>query len=143
MDADQIRKEVADAAKAHYEAAMAGDTDALAQLIGDDVVYSHTNGVAEDKAAYLDRVARGTYRTMRIRHTADHIWVLSDDAAAVRGTTSSSTTGETRFRMDNLGCAALDVWVRRDGRWQLVAHLISLLMDDETFSRVWEAAFRR
>lgn len=143
MEVDEIRKEVADVAKRHYAAAMAGDTDALAQLIGDDVVYSHSNGVAEDKASYLARVARGTYRTMQVSHTADHIWVLSDNAAAVRGTTISSTTGESSFRMDNLEAAVLDVWVRRDRQWQLVAHLVALVLSDDAFRRAVEAAYSR
>ena len=143
MEVDAIRKEIADVAKRHYAAAMAGDTDALAQLIGDDVVYSHSNGVAEDKASYLARVARGTYRTMQVSHTADHIWVLSDNAAAVRGTTISSTTVESSFRMDNLEAAVLDVWVRRDHRWQLIAHLVALVLSDDAFRRAVEAAYSR
>jgi ketosteroid isomerase-like protein len=140
IDPEEVRKNVADAGKQHYAAAMAGDVETLDLMIGDDVLYTHTNGRAEDKASYLDRVARGTYSRMSTIHSADHIWVLSDDVAVVRGTTHSTTTGNGGFTMDNLECAVLDVWVNRDSRWQLIAHHISLVLEDAAVGKVLAVA---
>jgi ketosteroid isomerase-like protein len=142
MDVEGIRKAIAEAGTKHYEAAMAGDVETLAQMIGDDVMYTHTNGIAEDKSSYLDRVARGTYRRMKTTHAADHIWVLSEDAAVVRGTTHSTTTGDGGVRMDNVEASVLDVWVKRADRWQLIAHQISMVLDEDQSRKVFAVVFR-
>jgi uncharacterized protein (TIGR02246 family) len=137
----ETRKAIAAIAQEHYTAAMAGDLETLAEMIGDDVVYTHTDGRSEDKASYLDRVARGTYARMKTTHTADHVWVLSDDIAVVKGTTHATTTGDGGVKMDNLECSVLDVWVKRDGRWQLIAHQISLALDEDTTRKVFAVVF--
>jgi uncharacterized protein (TIGR02246 family) len=137
MDAEGIRTTITDLGKQHYAAATAGDIDALAGMIGDDVVYTHTDGRSEDKSAYLDRVARGTYRRMTTTHSADHVWILSEDVAVVRGTTHATTTGDGAVKMDHLECAVLDVWVKRDDRWQLIAHHISLVLDEDASRKVF------
>jgi len=126
MDVDDIREAVEGAGRRHLAAAMAADTQTLADLIADDVLYSHADGVAEGKDAYLARVAAGLYLTIAMEHSADHIRVLSDDVAVVRGTTISNTTPGSAFKMENLRASVLDVWARRDGRWQLVEHHVTL-----------------
>jgi uncharacterized protein (TIGR02246 family) len=126
VDVDAIRDAVADAGRRHVAAAMAADTDALGDLIADDVLYAHSDGIPEDKDSYLRRVASGVYLTIAMDHTVDHIRVLGDDVAVVRGTTVSNSTPESAYRMDNLKAYILDVWAHRDGRWQLVEHHVTL-----------------
>jgi uncharacterized protein (TIGR02246 family) len=126
VDVEAIRAAVADAATRHIAAAMAADTDALGDLIADDVLYAHSDGIPEDKDSYLRRVASGLYLTIAMNHSVDHIRVLGDDVAVVRGTTISNSTPESAYRMDNLKAYILDVWAHRDGRWQLVEHHVTL-----------------
>lgn len=127
MDVDSIRRDVEDACERQLATAMAADTDGLGELIADDVLYSHGDGIAEDKAAYLARVARGLYLTIDMKHTAMHVRVLSDDIAVSRATMVSNSTPESAYRMDNLESSVLNVWARRDGRWQIVEHHVTLL----------------
>jgi uncharacterized protein (TIGR02246 family) len=127
MEADAIREAVASAGQRHLAAAMAADTEALGELIADDVLYSHSDGIAEDKAAYLAKVASGIYLKIRMENSPDHIRVLGDDVAVVRGTTTSNSAPDSPYRMDNLKASILDVWVHRDGRWQLVEHHVTLV----------------
>jgi uncharacterized protein (TIGR02246 family) len=143
MDVEAIQETITGLAGRHYVAATAGDIETLAQMIGDDVVYTHTDGRSEDKSSYLDRVARGTYRRMTTTHSPDHVWILSDDVAVVRGTTRATTTGDGAIKMDNLECAVLDVWVMRDARWQLIAHHISLVLDEDTSRQVFAVVTSR
>jgi len=126
LDVEAIRAAVADAGRRHLAAAMAADTDALADLIADDVLYAHSDGIPEDKDGYLRRVASGLYLTIAMNHSVDHIRVLADHVAVVRGTTISNSTPESAYRMDNLKAYVLDVWAYRDGRWQLVEHHVTL-----------------
>jgi hypothetical protein len=126
-DTEEIREAVAGAGRRHLAAAMAADTETLDELVADDVLYSHSDGIAEDKAGYLARVASGIYLKIAMEHSPDHIRVLSDDICVVRGTTTSNSTPDSPYRMDDLKASVLDVWVHRDGRWQLVEHHVTLL----------------
>jgi hypothetical protein len=140
MDVEAIRKDVEDAGRQHYAAASAVDTAALDELLADDLVYSHLDGSTEDKAAYLDRVTAGTYRTMTVDHEVEYLIPLSDDLAIVRGKQISNTTGEGGgLKMKDVEASSLDVWVNRDDRWQLVGHHVTLVVTGEDWRKAFEA----
>jgi ketosteroid isomerase-like protein len=139
MDAEVIRREVEDAGRQHYAAACAGDTAELDRLLAAELVYSHSDGSTDDKVAYLDRVIAGNYRTMTVEHSVEYLIPLSDELAVVRGKQISNTTGETGVKMENVEASSLDVWVNRDGRWQLVGHHMTLVLTGDAWRRAFEA----
>jgi uncharacterized protein (TIGR02246 family) len=145
MGIEEIRKEVEDAGRRHYAAANAGDAEALADLLGDELVYSHSDGHSDDKATYLgDYVANGHYAKMgmQVDHSVDRFVLLRDDVAMVRGKQISNTPGGNgRFKMDDQEACSLDIWVKRDGRWQLVAHHMTLVRSAEAWRKMFDAVY--
>ena len=139
---EDVRAAVVAAGKRHYAAASAGDAEAIDELFADDAIYSHSNGERDDKAGYIRRVASGQYRSFVIDHSADHVWTLGDDVAVVAGTQITSDTGANGLLSDTRS-ASLDVWCRRDGRWQLVAHHMTLVLDSAAWRRAFRAAMER
>jgi ketosteroid isomerase-like protein len=126
MDQDDAREAVAAAGKRHYAAASAGDTAAIDELFADDVVYGHSSGLREGKSAYIERVATGLYRELTIEHSADQIWVFGD-TAIVEGSQRNSGRVGSYVWPEPQESVSLDVWCHRDGRWQLLAHHMTLV----------------
>jgi Domain of unknown function (DUF4440) len=143
MDVEQIRREVEEAGQRHYAAAHSGDVEALAPLLGEELVYSHSNGLADYNSGYLDdHVATRNYLPMGMHtdHSVDRLVVLRDDVVMVRGKQISNTTGG-QFKMQDQEACSLDVWVKRDGRWQLVAHHMTLVRSPESWRKAFEAVY--
>jgi hypothetical protein len=139
MDVDAIRNEVEDAGRRHYAAASAGDTDALEQLLAEDLVYTYSDGSTDDKNGCLERVIGGRYHGKTVDHSVEHLIVLSDDLAIVRSRQITNTTGEAELKMENVESASLDVWAKRDDRWQLVGHQGTFLWIGENWRKAFEA----
>ena len=139
IEIEEVRRAVEAAGRQHYAAAIAGDAAAIDELFCDEAIYSHSEGRAEDKSSYMDRVATGRYRGLEIDHSVEHIWLLGDDVAVVRGRQISSG-GVGNVEMENTEAASLDVWCHRDGRWQLLAHHMTLRLGPDAWHRAFLAA---
>jgi hypothetical protein len=126
MDPENVRAAIAAAGKLHYAAASAGDSATLDGMLSDDVLYGHSSGLREGKRAYLDRVASGLYRELTVEHSADQVWVVGDIAVVAATQRSSGKVGPYEWP-EPQESVSLDVWCHRDGRWQLLAHHMTLV----------------
>jgi hypothetical protein len=96
------------AEEARYAVMIAQDRAALAAILADEFIYHQPSGRVQDKAGYIEQVTG------------------SDVRINVYGT-SATATGSTRVDVELKGepkqfdLRFLDVWVKRDGRWQIVA----------------------
>ena len=134
---EEVRAAVEAAGKRHYAAASAGDTATIDELFCEECEYSHSDGRNTPKAEYMQMVADGNYRTLKINHSVEDIWLLADDVAVVRGKQiSSGKIGGVV--MNDTQAASLDVWCHRDGRWQLLAHHMTLVVEPGE----WAKAFK-
>ncbi len=135
---EEIRAEVEEAGRRHYAAASAGDAKTIDELFCEEAAYSHSEGRNTPKPEYMQMVADGHYRTLKIDHSVEDMWLVADDVAVVRGRqlTSGEIGGVT---MRETKAASLDVWVHRDGRWQLLAHHMTLVIEKPG---AWAKAFR-
>jgi hypothetical protein len=98
----------------------AADSNALEAVLDDELVYVHSTGAAEDKAAYMQTSIGGTRRTVErggldIRVYGDVGVVLGDYIVRID---PGGSDPEGRV----LEASGLQVWLRRDGRWRLLAH---------------------
>jgi uncharacterized protein (TIGR02246 family) len=145
MDLEQIRREVEEAGRRHYAAAYSGDAEALAPLLGEELVYSHSDGHYEGKAAYIENfVANGRYVEMELTgtHSVERLVVLGDGVVMVRGKQVTNTSGKDgRFKFEDQEACSLDVWVKRDGRWQLIAHHMTLVRSPDAYRRAFAAVY--
>ena len=102
--------------QARQVALAAGDLDALAELMSDDLVHVHGTGVVHDKAALLNHL-KGTARAVERKRLKVRIY---GDTAIL--------TGDNINRVEQPGeptkviaIYATQVAHKRDGRWRFVS----------------------
>jgi ketosteroid isomerase-like protein len=94
------------------------DLDALAQLLGDDLVYTHSNARSDSKAEYMANLSSGKVRYREV-HRDSVIITLHGDTAVMHGHVILKTTREGTDRtLDN---KFLCVWAKKPAGWQMVA----------------------
>ncbi|MBC7925971.1 MAG: nuclear transport factor 2 family protein [Bryobacteraceae bacterium] len=101
-------------------AVKAGDRTGLAAMLSDDLIYTHSSGVVEDKGQYLDKLKTGSqkytgidYSGMKIRSWHGNTGVVNT-MARMTGATSGVPFDNTVFLQH--------VWVKQGSMWKLVAH---------------------
>lgn len=103
---------------ARFKAQTTNDFDALARLLADDVTYTHSSAAVDTKATYIESMRSGRVKYESIEPR--------DVTVRMYGTTAV-ITGAGRFRVTANGAKLdnqlryTDIWVLREGRWQMVA----------------------
>lgn len=100
-------------------AMVAGDVATLDALLHDRLVFGHTNGHADSKAAYLDKFRSGAVRYTDAAQQIVSV-VVQGDTALVHG--HLKLTAELKDGRRALNVIALAVWVHNEGSWQMLAH---------------------
>lgn len=101
-----------------YDAMIRGNSDALANTLADEFVYHQANGKINDKPGYVKQMQGGTVKIFSAERYDVKIKVYGDIATAVGDTRLDLEIGGERRTAD---LRYLNVWVKRDGRWQLAA----------------------
>lgn len=92
------------------------DVAALERLLAADLTYGHSTGNADDKKSYIEGVKAGK---------TDYSNFVYDDAMQVRiygNTAVVNASASFGPESNRLHLKFLHVYVKKDGRWQLVAH---------------------
>lgn len=100
------------------EAMIAGDHEALVRLLAADLVWTHSSGACDDRAAFMERIAAGATRYLEL--------TVSDDVASEHGTIllhHGTLSGRARVNgQDKALCNRfLAVWRRSDDGLELLA----------------------
>jgi hypothetical protein len=101
-----------------FHAMTENDLAALTPILADDLSYTHANGWTQTKTEFLDTLRQGKLRYLSIEPAS--IQVHSYGTAAV-------VTGRAAFKVRSEGkeegfqLRFIDVYVKRHGRWQMVA----------------------
>ena len=101
-----------------FEAAQKSDLDALGQLLADDLTYTHSTGVLETKAVFLDSLKLGKLQFKKIEPADLQVRVYAT-TAVINGTAKISVVSEGQPK--DVHIRFTDVWVSHAGRWQMVA----------------------
>lgn len=100
------------------ERLVAGDYDGLADLLAEDLVYTHSNARVDTKESYLAPLRAGTTRYVEYAPSELTVHVYGTTAILVgRAQMRALVSGEERrndLRFTN-------VWLLREGRWRMVA----------------------
>ena len=100
-------------------AAQKNDLAGLAKLFADEMIYSHSSGLVETKAQYLEALKSGNQKYTSITHSDVTMKNFGDTALVVAKVNMKGTTKGVPF--DNT-LRLMHTWVKRDGRWQLAGH---------------------
>jgi ketosteroid isomerase-like protein len=100
-------------------ALVAADVAALERLLGDDLTYTHSTGWVETKAQHLESVRTGALKYEKMEHSGVQARVYG--AAAVLTGRSDVRVRSPRGGIIEMQIRFTGVYVKRAGRWQLVA----------------------
>ena len=125
--AGTVEEEVKVADTARVLCTLRGDTDRLARLLSDSLIYGHADGRVQTKEVFLAAV-----RTNRIKYEAydyqeTKITRVTDDVAIMTGHAQLKASAGTEHVAFAL--RFLSVWRREDGVWRLFAYQSSRLDD--------------
>lgn len=99
---------------------VAGDMDAIAALLDDELRYTHSNGSVDTKASLLSLLASGAVRYEAISPKVEHVVLIGDDGVVLSGVlTTHAVLGE---QVKELVGRYTAVWrAGSDSVWRLVA----------------------
>jgi ketosteroid isomerase-like protein len=120
-------REIAEAEARLRLAQLSGDTNALADLISDDLLFAGPDGQLATKAQDLAAHASGTVRfrehdplELRVRRIGRDVAIASLRARLVVDVAGSVTSGVYRYTR---------VWCRDDGQWRVAGGHVSEVRD--------------
>jgi ketosteroid isomerase-like protein len=109
---------------ARYEAMKNADVSVMGQLFADDLVYQTLQGMTYDKPGYVALFKSGDVKINSFRRENSRVKFYGDSATVMaHAYLDAVVKGEPR----QLALFYLNVWAKRDGRWQLVARQSTLL----------------
>jgi hypothetical protein len=119
-DPEAIKNEIIRLQDEEDRALLRGDVDTLDRLWADQLLYPNDNGEVLTKAQRLAEARSKTHNFSVFRHDDIRVRVYNENTAVVTGYSTTlkkykgqASRGPRRFSA---------VWVRLDGRWQMVAH---------------------
>jgi hypothetical protein len=109
---------VKEAEIARFAAIEKSDATATAKLLADDLEYCHSNGLCENKAAYLEMMTSGKRKYVGFVPTVTSVRLFGD-VAVVGGTAKVNVVTDGKPQEFSIGYT--DVYVWRDKHWQMTA----------------------
>jgi ketosteroid isomerase-like protein len=116
--ADATEDAVRKAEEARFAATVKADFAALDSLLADDLTYTHSNTKVETKKELLDLMRSGHYKYNALQPEDLRVRAYGD-TAVINGTAAVDVVSGGNLL--KLKVRFTDVWVKRGGRWQLVA----------------------
>jgi hypothetical protein len=110
--ADDVRQ----ASAGWREASIKQDAAALDRWLADELSYSHSGGLTQNKAEYIAAVTKGPSHYQSFHDSDTNISIYGKAAVLTGFVDVTPAHGET-YRV-----RTLEVYVEKTGRWQMVAH---------------------
>jgi ketosteroid isomerase-like protein len=112
--------------EAFRDAQRAKDATALAALCMDELSYSHSSAVVQDKATFLTASSSPKSKVVFINY--DDIWLrVLGDVAMVRFHWTSESESVPDGKRSTANLHVLRVWVKHAGTWKLLARAATTL----------------
>ncbi len=114
--AQDASRAVLAAQDARFAATIKADVAVLAAMMTDDLTYTHSSGVTETKAEFLEGVKNGRY-VYRSIESKDRRVRLHDDAAIVSG--SAHIVIEPGGKRTEIDLYYTELYVKQGGAWRM------------------------
>jgi ketosteroid isomerase-like protein len=118
MDANDERK-ILELFEDGDRALISADVAKLLRIYADDYLQYDESGNASTRQDLIDRLTSGKVRFVSMNSTGRRIRLLRADAAIVHG--SEEDEIEQHGQRSSVRYVYMDVVIKRDGRWQIVA----------------------
>jgi ketosteroid isomerase-like protein len=110
--------ELLHAHRARLDAVLAGDTNALADVVSEDLVYIGPDGAVRTRAEVFAAIDGGALRVERMVPRNEHVRLFGDVGIIVYDADASMVDGDRRVTGMT---RSTTVYVHRHGRWQMVS----------------------
>ena len=114
---DAAADAVRDAELARFKAMTSNDLATLKTLLGDDLIYTHSSAQVDSKASYVGSIESGDLKYQSIEPKDIKVRVYGTTAII---TAEAAITSISKGQTMSSRLRYTDVWVQRDGRWQMV-----------------------
>ncbi len=111
-------KEVEAAVEELRAAMISGDKKALEDISAEELSYGHSGGHVENQAEFVDKIASGKSDFVTIDLSNQQIQLV-DNVAIVRHDLTATTNDNGKA--GNVHLHVLSVWLKRNGKWKMVA----------------------
>ena len=124
--ASQAEREVLKASNESAEATRRNDADALARIYGDDYLFVVYNGSLSTKEIQLESLRSGFMKFSAATTEDIAVRVYGDTAVVIKRRKQVATVGA---RTTAAAARVTQVWVQRQGRWQLVSGQVTPILE--------------
>jgi len=101
------------------QACVQSDIAKLEQILSDDLTYTHSSGQTQSKGEFIATIREGKTRYRSIDFQESSVRIYGDSAV-------SNSEVRVNLTIDGKEVSVhprfLHIWVKHNGRWQLVAH---------------------
>jgi ketosteroid isomerase-like protein len=116
--------EVLQAEKAWATALIKADAAALDRLLAPDLIFTHANGVVEDKGVFLGNIKSGALKYEVVEHERITVKPYKDAAVLHCKIRLGGVAGGKPFSVDVI---MSHMWINEGGLWKLAAHHATLV----------------
>jgi ketosteroid isomerase-like protein len=96
------------------------DAPVLEKILHVQLIYGHATGITDSKASYIGKVSSGKQKYAGVEQEIVKMQQIGDDAILVHAKMHMWGTNQNGKFDDRV--MLMHTWLKRDGRWQLVAH---------------------
>jgi hypothetical protein len=113
-----------------FEAQVNADAKALGTLLDEGLDYVHSNGDLDTKQSFIDSLTSGTRDYVAATATIETVRIFGD-VGVIRGKVRV-TVGGKNAPVQDLHIGYTDIWLWKDGHWQMTAWRSARLPDSPT-----------
>ena len=124
-----LRDEIMAVERRRVDAMVAEDIETLATMLADELTYTHSGGRFDTKQSFLELIAAPDSHYRDVQYSDEEVIDLGSGTVLVRGVARIMLRRETGEEPD-YRVLFVDVYTRRDGRWQMVAWQATRIPDE-------------
>jgi ketosteroid isomerase-like protein len=98
-----------------------GDIERIAELLHADLIFFHTNGLAQTKSMLLETRRTGPFRYLQLRHSDVRVRIAGE-LAVLTATISMEMENSALGTQIGLDARSMQVWRLEGGAWKLFAY---------------------
>lgn len=102
------------------EAVLKADIPGLEKFLAADLVYTHSGGSRDTRASFIEKIRSGSMKYEKLDYQQMEAHRIDQNTAFL--TARIDVRLASAARPVEMKVSVLRVWVKRQGRWQLLAH---------------------
>lgn len=113
------KQAVEQAERGWAKAVVAGDLAGLEKIFADDLIYTHSSGVTDNKTDYIGKLRSGQMKYLSVDYESINVKVYANTAIVH---SKARIKAQTATGSVDSNLVMLHVWMKNKGAWQLFAH---------------------